>query len=67
MQLTAVQTPTAFESGWLIPMSTNCPAAIATEPAAEQLCPVLTWHVSAESAIEPGVPTRSVTVIVAPC
>ncbi len=62
-----VQTPAAVPDADAIVMSTNCPAVTVTDPVDVQLEFVLTEQLSAVFAIDPGVPTRSVTVIVADC
>jgi hypothetical protein len=63
----AVHTPADVPDGDVIVTSTNCPAVTVTEPVEVQLEFVLTEQLSAVFAIELGVPTRSVTVIVADC
>jgi hypothetical protein len=65
--VTAVHTPARLPDADPTLRSTNCPAAIATDPVDVQLEFVATEQARAVLAIAPGVPERSVTVIVADC
>jgi hypothetical protein len=62
-----VQTPAGVPDADVIVKSRKSPAATVTEPFDVQLELVLTEQLSAVPAIDPGVPMRSVTVIVADC
>jgi hypothetical protein len=66
-QTNEVQTPAGVPEADVIDTSTNSPAVTATEPVDVQLEFGLTWQLSAEFDIDPGVPTRNVTVIVPDC
>jgi hypothetical protein len=64
---TAVHTPAAAPDADVKLISTKLPAAIVTDAVDVQLEFVLTWHASSVLVIAPGVPDRSVTVMVADC
>src|ERR1017187_3725758 len=67
LQVSAVHTPAAVPVAPLMLRSTKLPAGTGTLPNAVQGAPGDTVQVSAVSAILPGAPTRSVTVIVFVC
>jgi hypothetical protein len=63
----AVQTPAPVPLAPLTLISTKFPAATATLPVAVQLPPEATEQANPESAMLPGTPCRSVTLIVFDC
>ena len=67
LQANAIQTPAAVPLAPVTLKSTKFPAATVTFPDAVHAAPGATEHTNAVSAILPGVPCRSVTLIVFDC